>query len=82
MSDNTINNLYPYFRSKEFAGEYEGKKIEMNKAQEETAFSYQKKKVIELTDTIVMYMYNTIIYLYIEYITGEERGQSRERRSR
>lgn len=35
-------------RSKEFAGEYEGKKVEMNKAQEETAFSYQKKKSISL----------------------------------
>lgn len=32
-------------RSKEYADEYEEKKAAMMKAQEETAFSYQKKKV-------------------------------------
>ena len=32
-------------RSKEYAGDYEKKRTVMNKAQEETTFSFQKKKV-------------------------------------
>ncbi len=34
------------FRSKEYAADYEKKRVEMNKAQEETSFSFQKKKVL------------------------------------
>ena len=33
------------YRSKEYAGDYERKRTVMNKAQEETTFSFQKKKV-------------------------------------
>ena len=37
--------LIKFIRSKEYAGDYEKKRVEMNKAQEETTISYQKKKV-------------------------------------
>ena len=37
--------LFSFGRSKEYGCDYEKKKVEMNKAQEETTVSYQKKKV-------------------------------------
>ena len=38
-----------YYRSGELADDYEKKKVEMQKAEEETSFNYHKKKVLKLS---------------------------------
>jgi len=49
-----------YYRSGELADDYEKKKVEMQKAEEETSFNYHKKKVLKVSP-VGTYMYAVLL---------------------